>query len=165
MVLIDLSDNEPPTVPTTSQPLTRSDASLPRITVETWTTPLQPEERTTVHQITSKPHNHTIFALIGKVQIRWSKLHCLRPFHPSDLPESYYLNDDIIAATLHILATTVNTDCPLHIWTRDPGFCNNIMNATPGADRQETLTSAAKQLCKSINGATAFDHKWICRVA
>ena len=161
MIIIDLSDDEPPNIPATSQPPKHSDTPLPKITAEAWTTPLQAEERTTVHHITSKPRNHTIFALIGKVQIRWSKLHCLRPFHPSDPPESYHLNDDIIAATLHILATTVNTDRPLHIWIRDPGFYNNIINATPGEDRQETLTSLAKQLSKSINGATAFDHKWL----
>ena len=127
----------------------------------TWTTPLQADEMTTVRDITSKPHNHAIIAHIGKVQIRWSKLHCLRPFHSSDAPESYYLNDDIITATLHILTTSLNSDRPLNIWTRDPGFYNIIMNTEPGEDRQEALVTAANQLSKLTNGITAFDHNWL----
>ena len=160
-VLIDLSGCDSPPSPMTSRIPMRSDESLPKITAGTWTTPLQAEELTTVHDITSKPHNHTIIALIGKVQIRWSKLHCLRPFHPSDPPESYYLNDDIISATLHIIATTLNSDHPLNIWIRDPGFYNSIRNTIPGEDRQETLASAATQLSTSTNGATAFDYNWL----
>ena len=90
-VLIDLSGRDSPPSSPTSRPPTRSDESLPKIASWTWTTPLQADEMTDVRNITSKPHNHAIIALIGKVQIRWSKLHCLRPFYSSDPPESYYL--------------------------------------------------------------------------
>jgi hypothetical protein len=138
-----------------------NDEYLPTITTRIWTTPLQPEETTIVHDITSKPHNHTIFTVIGKVQLRWSKLHCLRPFYPNAALESYYLNDDIITATLHIVTANLNSDHQLHIWTRDPGFYNSIMHFDPGGNRQEALTSAAKQLSTVINGVTAFDHNWL----
>ena len=70
-------------------------------------------------------------------------------------------NDDIISATLHIIATTLNSDSPPHIWIRDPGFYNSIRNTIPGEDRQETLASAATQLSTSTNGATAFDYNWL----
>ena len=126
-----------------------------------WSTPLSSDEMTNVRCITSKPQNHTIIAIIGKVQTRWSKLHCLCPFHYRDPPASYYLNDGIITSTLHIFAATHNSDRPLSIWTRDPGFYNIIMNTEPGGDRQEALTSAANQLSKLTNGVTAFDHKWL----
>lgn len=88
----------------------RRDESLPKVTQWKWSTPLSPEEMANVRRITSKPQNHTIIAIVGKkVQIRRSKLHCLRPFHSSDSPESYYLNDDVITSTLHIFAVTHNS--------------------------------------------------------
>ena len=118
-ILIDLSGlDSPPSSPATRPP-TRTDESLPKVASWTWTTPLQADKMTNVRHITSKPHNNAIISIIGKVQIRWSKLHCLRPFYSSDPPTSYYLNDDIMTATLHIFAATHNSDCPLSIWMRD----------------------------------------------
>ena len=150
-----------PSTPLGSIPQTDSHLSHRNPLCRSFFKTLLDDDWSLIHTLTSRPTDHTTITTVNKTDIRYSSLHCLRQrisFHDP----SFYVNDAIIAAALHIISVQLSTPtlaiCPFHT-----GFYTLIHQATPSSRRKE-MSKAARQLAGTRGphkGSSIFNKNWI----
>ena len=124
-----------------------------------WNLPPTTAETTKVKDITRSKHNHFPFHTYGNSSLLWSKLHCLRARSTNTNPTSYYLEDDLISAVLHLITTTLNKSPTTEprIRATDPTFSTELAKTISPSSNRQQIYAAADLLVKTLNGLSSLD--------
>ena len=153
----------PPTTTDSTPPPRPLPSSIQRNLIRHIFKPMTDTEWLYIRTLTDNPLDPTILQ-IGHIPLPRGNLHSLRRRdHQND--RTYWLNDDIINAFLFILPDILRPICsgPPRIKSFSTLFYTHIANATDPTDRDEALSSAARQISGHTRreNSNGFLEQWL----